>query len=86
MCWYPGAKFGCAEAVQEPVPVSVFTAHVKGGSPAGEDSNGYGMESSQTVGTVEVYYDAPSSSYCSGPYNSCWIFPLRMISLLFESM
>lgn len=82
LCW------GCARTCP---CVRVFTAHVKGGSPAGEESNGYGMESSKTVGTVEVYYGASSSSsllssYCSGPYNSCWIFPLRMVSLLFESM
>lgn len=81
LCW------GCARAYP---CVRMFTAQVKRGSPAGQDSNDHGIGSSKTVGTVEVYYGSSSSSsflcsYCSEPCNSCWIFPLRMI-LLFESM
>lgn len=84
------AKLGCAEAVQE-LSLCQNVHQVKGGSPAGEDSDDYGTESSKTVGTVQVYYGSSSSSsflssYCSEPCNSCWIFPLRMISLPFESM
>lgn len=62
LCW------GCARTCP---CVRIFTAQVKRGSPAGEDSNGYGIESSKTVGTVYMYYGASSSSsllssYCSG--------------------
>lgn len=78
LCW------GCARTCP---CVRMFTAQVKGG----EDSKDYGVKSSKTVGAVWVCYGSSSSSsflssFCSEPCNSCWIFPLRMISLLFESM